>query len=342
MAATAARRLKVILFATATPCWASTAPSANRAECTGAETPPSVYRYPPTDPETFARLSAFLVGRYADKLAAYEIWNEPDQVNENYWAGPDKVRRYVAMVQAAYGPVKAAAPGVPVLAGSFVGANGAWLQAMYDAGIKGSYDGLAVHFYDLPLYALRNTREVQRRNGDTTPQWLTEFGWDSCYSKGGPLVRVQHPCMTATGQATALHDLVRAVHATPWIKAAVLYQLRDENADYRFGLIDGQGRPKPALGLLQRLLHGRSIGALPRPTLSVGLRGRRLVVHGTASVADIYGLSVEQGTALRYRANLRTDRFARFTLTLPRGVPTSGIRVTLRSHWSRGSVSVSR
>ena len=36
-------------------------------------------------------------------------------------------------------------------------------DALYAAGIKGSYDALSVHFYDLPLYALRVTRDVQRR-----------------------------------------------------------------------------------------------------------------------------------------------------------------------------------
>ena len=38
---------------------------------------------------------------------------------------------------------------MPVLAGSFVGGNGKWLQALYAAGIKGHYDALSVHFYDL-------------------------------------------------------------------------------------------------------------------------------------------------------------------------------------------------
>jgi hypothetical protein len=342
MSATAARKLKVILFAIATPCWASSAPSALKAGCTAAETPESVYRYPPSDPATFARLSAFLVGRYQADLSAYEIWNEPDQVNQDYWAGPDKVRRYVALVKATYGPAKAAAPKVPVLAGSFVGGNGAWLQAMYDAGIKGYYDGLAVHFYDLPLYSLTTTRAVQLRNGDKTPEWLTEFGWDSCYSKGGPAVRVQHPCRTAATQGAALRDLLRAVHTTSWIKAAILYQLRDENADYRFGLFDIHGHVKPMYTALRQLLHGKLAGTLPRPVLHLRRRGKHLVVTGKVSITDVYSLVVKQGKTLRYRSYVRSDRAGGLNVSLPAGLPTSGVRVTLTSNWSHQSASAAR
>ena len=52
------------------------------------------------DPATFAKMSSFLVARYQAGLAAYEVWNEPDQANENYWAGPNKVARYVALTKA--------------------------------------------------------------------------------------------------------------------------------------------------------------------------------------------------------------------------------------------------
>ncbi len=68
-----------------------------------------------------------------------------------------------------------------VLAGSLVGSNGVFLRALYAAGIKGYYDGLAVHFYNLTLGSLRAIHETQLANGDDTPLWLDEFGWSSCW-----------------------------------------------------------------------------------------------------------------------------------------------------------------
>src|SRR3954453_17417884 len=288
MAGASARKLKVVLYVDQTPCWASSAPASDKDGCTAAQTPVGVYRYPPSSPDRFADLSTFLVARYRAGLAAYEVWNEPDQVNENYWAGPDKVARYVALVKAAYAPLKRVAPEVPVLAGSFVGGNGKWLQAMYDAGIKGSYDALAVHFYDLPLYSLRLTRATQRRNGDTTPEWLTEFGWDSCYRRGGPAYRVQHRCITAKMQGTALRDLIKGIHSPSWIKTAILYQLRDESADSPFGLFDARGAAKPTYTVLRSLLRGRITGTLPRATVRLSRRGGRLVASGQASIDDVF------------------------------------------------------
>ena len=53
-----------------------------------------------------------------------------------------------------------------MLAGSLVGSNGAFLRALYAAGIKGYYNGLSVHFYNLTLASVRSIHEVQLANGD--------------------------------------------------------------------------------------------------------------------------------------------------------------------------------
>ena len=72
-----------------------------------------------------------------------------------------------------------------MVAGSLVGSNGAFLRALYAAGIKGYYDGLSVHYYHLTLASLRSIHEVQVANGDTKPLWLDEFGWSSCWPRAG-------------------------------------------------------------------------------------------------------------------------------------------------------------
>jgi hypothetical protein len=336
----ALRGLKVVLFADGTPCWASSTPADVKGKCNGS-TGSAVYRYGPSDPQTFVALSTFLVQRYGAKLAAYEIWNEPDQANENYWAGPNKVARYVALTKAVYRPLKAVAPKLPVLAGSFVGSNGKWLQALYKAGIKGYYDGLAVHFYDLPLASLRVTREVQRKYHDTKPQWLTEFGWSSCYRRGGPSIVLEHACLTQKGQVQAVRDTLHAISRTSWVKSAILYTMRDESSAYRFGLVDAQGRAKPLLSALRTLLSRPLAGRLPTPKLRLSVRKGRLVASGSGSIADLYELKVSGGQ-LRYSATLRTDRFGAFRLVLPAAMGRTGVSATFRSTWSHRTVRAHR
>src|SRR4029077_9963109 len=124
---------------------------------------------------------------------------EPDQANEAYFAGPHKAARYAAVLRAAYPAIKQVSPGLTVVAGSLVGSNGVFLRALYAAGIKGFYDGLSVHFYNLTLASLRSIHEVQLANGDATPLWLDEFGWSSCWPQRRS--EQEQACVTAATQA---------------------------------------------------------------------------------------------------------------------------------------------
>jgi hypothetical protein len=334
----AARGIKVVMFVDRTPCWASTY---NKKDCSGPDNVINDFattRYQPETAEQVVPVSTFLVQRYGAKLAAYEVWNEPDQANQKYWAGPNKVVNYVALMKALYAPLKAANPALQVLGGSFVGANGAWLKAMYAAGAKGYYDGLAVHFYDLPLYSLKQTRAVQLANGDTKPMWLSEFGWTSCQGAKGHTAGVDHPCVTQSTQAAALADVFRAIAHTDWISSAVMYTLKDSDAAYQFGLISRRGARKPAYKSVRSALGGKS-GALRRPTMALRRSGASVLVSGKGSLADAYVLRVYQGDTLRYRALIRVSRFGSYAVKLPPVLGTSGLRVRLTSDWSGRSVT---
>ncbi len=335
----ASRGMRTLLFVLGTPCWASSAPADVRGSCSGpAANRPEVSRYRPADPGSVVPISTFLAGRYASRLAAFQIWNEPDQSNEKYWAGTNKVATYVAMTRALYGPLKRAAPQVPVLAGSFVGTNGAWLKAMYAAGIKGHYDGLAVQFYSRTLYALRTTRAVQRANGDRKPLWLTEFGYTSCYRRGGPAVQIDQPCVSRRAQAQGLTDVLTAIRSRPWIVAAVQYDLTDDGrGGYTFGLADVNGRLKPAYAAVRRVLTGRARSPR-RPRIRLRAVRGRVVASGTASLAELLTLRVEQRGVLRFRATLVTDRRNRWRIVLPAALGRRGLTVRVSAGWTGRAV----
>jgi hypothetical protein len=324
----AAAGIRVILTVDSTPCWASSAPSAILGGCRpGAST--SANSWPPTSTAPYAAVTSFLAARYGTRLAGIEIWNEPDHSNELYFAGPKKVERYAALLRAAYTAIKQANPAVTVLGGSLVGANGLFLRALYRQGIKGYYDGLAVHFYTLGLASLRAFRAVQVANNDSAPLWLDEFGWSSCY----PAKRVQEeqPCVTPQVQGQNLSDIVRSVSRTPYVAAAVVYNLENAGAE-NFGLLDSKGRRKPAFAALRGALAS-PFSSAHRVTLSLRRRGRRVVASGSGPAGDYMQLEVFRGGVLRYRVLFTLNRFDRYAITLPAVLGKHGLRVRVFQYW---------
>ncbi|HEX5224087.1 MAG TPA: glycosyl hydrolase [Solirubrobacteraceae bacterium] len=324
MADARAAGIGVIAMVRSTPCWATSAPAALRDRCTpGRESRANAWA--PRDPAALGAFMAFLATRYGSALAALEVWNEPDQSNENYLAGPGKARHYAAMLRAAYTAIKQANPAVTVLGGSLVGSNGAFLRALYAAGIKGYYDGFAVHFYTLTIAALRSFRAVQVANGDTKPLWLDEFGWSSCW----PRMRIQEEqaCVTPRIQALNITNTIRELARVPYVAAALLFKLEDSH-DEEFGVLSERGRHKPSFAGLA--------SALARPGAAVSpvrLRLRHshggVVAVGTAPVGDFMELEAFQGSALRYRAIFLLNRFNAFSLKLPRVLGQSGLQVAV-------------
>src|SRR5207245_1891255 len=169
VAAAPARHIRTLLLVDSAPCWESSAPPAVLKHCAAANS--RANGYPPKNPADYASFVAFLAQRYGSALAAIEIWNEPDHINEHFFAGPEKARRYAELVKVSYPAIKHANGALAVIAGSLVGSNGVFLRALYAHGMKGYYDGLAVHYYTLTLASIRSIRKVQLASGDATPLW---------------------------------------------------------------------------------------------------------------------------------------------------------------------------
>jgi hypothetical protein len=324
----AAAGIRVIFTVDTSPCWASSAPAPLLAHCVPGKLAPANV-WPPSDPGSYGEVVAYLAHRYGSRLAAIEVWNEPDQSNQFYFAGPNKAQRYAAILRAAYTAIKQANPTVPVLGGSLVGSNGVFLRALYAAGIKGYYDGLAVHFYGLVLGSLRAIHEVQLANGDTRPLWLDEFGWSSCYPRR---IQEEQACVTARVQARNLSDVVRSLSGTPWVAAAVVYDLQDAPRQ-NFGQLTAFGGRKPAFTALSQAFSQPF--ASPNP-VRLALRRQRgqVVAFGSGPAGDYMGLEAFVGGVPRYRALFVLDRFDHYAIALPRVLGTRAIRVRVFQYWA--------
>jgi hypothetical protein len=325
----AADNIKVVAIADSAPCWASSAPASLLRKCVPGISG-KANAWPPTNPATYASFVAYLAQRYGTRLTAIEVWNEPDQANELYFAGPEKPQHYAAVLRAAYPAIKQANPNVLVLAGSMVSANGVFLRALYAAGIKGYYDGLAVHYYTLTLASLRSIHEVQVANGDTTPLWLDEFGWSSCWPRYK--IQQEQACVTPQTQALNLTNTFRSLANTPYIAAEVVYQLEGSVSE-NFGALDANGTHKPAFAALSKVFTS-PFGPVSPVTLSLRKRGGRAIASGSGPVGDYMELEAFRGSALRYRALFVLNRFNRYSLELPSALGTSGLRVRVYQYWA--------
>ena len=162
------------------------------------------------DPVKFAEYAKTVAQRYGVKIAAYEVWNEPNAVP--YWTPvPDPVA-YTEVLKAAYTAIKdangiiGADPGDPMVVAGVLGAvvnfgdlamdPRQYLETMYANDAQGFFDALSFHPYqyttkfsegeynpaepwkaDSPLEMLIAMRETMMINGDDALKiWATEYG----------------------------------------------------------------------------------------------------------------------------------------------------------------------
>jgi hypothetical protein len=155
-----------------------------------------------------------LAARYQGRVAAYELWNEPNLRRE--WHGePLDPALFVALIREGARAVRAADPAAKIISGgpAVTGINDGetavddrvYLRGMVDAGVGEWVDGVGVHPYGFanppqerasdathhapshnnhPSFFFRDTLEDYRailvEGGlEATPLWVTEFGWPS-------------------------------------------------------------------------------------------------------------------------------------------------------------------
>lgn len=268
--AAAARGIRPVLNLHSTPCWASSAPGKLRRSCRGGFGDASFHA--PSSPGDLERVSAFLAARYASRLTAFEVWNEPDHPFFMRGAAGKAGRAdlYAPMLRAAHRGVKRAAPGLDVLGGAIEGTDSEFLQLLYDRDISGHYDAISYQPYngrrapteprpqgwseDYELsHGTVRMRNTMLRNGDRRPRlWMTEYGWSTCaYDEPG---EVPSRCVDGGTQAAYI---ARAAALTrtwfPFVEGMSVYEVRDSREseppgcyECRFGLLRADFSAKPA------------------------------------------------------------------------------------------------
>jgi hypothetical protein len=241
--------------------------------------------YPPANYSDFAFFAATLVRRYGPggefwvrhpelpqlPIRSWQVWNEPNI--PVYWPSGPNPAQYAAMLRVVGQGIKAVDPGASVVT---AGLNESelgmklvpFLQGMYRAGAKGSFDVLALHPYapasDLVVAQVKRAVRELRRNGDSARTLITELGW----ATGSPSRRAL--VVSEAGQSALVRRTVTqlARYRGPLRLDGVFYfNWRDVAAapgsrdrwGLHTGLLREDGSPKPALQALTDVT--RAIGS---------------------------------------------------------------------------------
>ncbi|HEV7419357.1 MAG TPA: hypothetical protein VGO30_05885 [Mycobacterium sp.] len=249
--AAAARNLRVLGVIAFSPDWAR---------------PPGTYfTTPPDNVSDYADFATAVVKRYGSRVSNWQLWNEPN-LPLFFGGSPHNAPRYTDMVKAAYPAIKAVQPSSTVVLAGMSRLPGdesppAFLEKMYAAGAKGSFDAAAAHPYVFPSGLAANPEngwsdvgalhDVMAGNGDGGKKiWMTELGAPTCDCGDG---------VSPQDQAKQITDVLAAAAATGYSGPAFIYSIRDTDTSNRgdresnFGaLLTSDWQPKFTAGVLAR------------------------------------------------------------------------------------------
>ena len=246
---------------------------------------------PPENLADFANFLTAVATRYKGKIAAYQIWNEPNLAREWCDQAPDPAA-YAAMLKAAYQAIKAADPNALVISAGLSPTgtqppqampDDTYLEQLYQAmgdDSSGYFDLLGLH---APGYAappetspeeaaanpayggerfftfrrVEDLRAIMERHGDAGKQVaVLEMGWTS------DQVHDAYKWHAVTEEQKADY-LVRAFdfaqkNWAPWISVmSVIYicdpDWTEQNEQYWWCVTNPDGSPRPAFNALKAM-----------------------------------------------------------------------------------------
>jgi hypothetical protein len=229
---------------------------------------------PPDNFDDYGDFVATVVARYRGKIRFYQLWNEPNIYPE--WGDqPVDAVEYVRLLKIGYTRAKAVDPSIVIISAGLAQtieegpANVSdliFLQQMYDAGVRGYFDVLAVMNYglwtgpgDRRLDPQRTNfsrpillREIMVKNGDANkPIWAMEVGWNALpLGMDAPFGRV-----TEERQARyAVRAYERAANEWSWMGAMMywFFKRADDHEKnqpmYYFRMLDPDFTPHSVYG----------------------------------------------------------------------------------------------
>jgi len=259
------RGIKIIARLDYTPAWSQKSPDPNA---------------PPDDLASYADFVYQFAHHYAGHVSAVQIWNEPNLAVE--WGGrPPDPAGYVSMLKLAYKRVKSGDANMTVLSAPLAETLERspralveldYLQKMYDAGARGSFDVLSANAYGLAyppddapnpdrLNFQRFTllHDVMAKNGDAGKAiWFNEYGWNASPADMAP-EKLIWSRVSRQQQATYTVDgLQMARSKYPFVGVVCIWYFRqvgdipDAESSYYFDMVSPKFELNPVYTAVQQ------------------------------------------------------------------------------------------
>jgi hypothetical protein len=237
------------------------------------------FNAPADNDDDYAQFVEAFVKHYQGKVAAVQIWNEPNLAAE--WGGkPPDAAAYTKLLKAAYARAKAADPNIIVLSAPLAETlerspralvEMDFLQQMYDAGAKGSFDVLSANAYGLSfppddpprtdrLNFLRFTllHDVAAKNGEPDkPVWFNEYGWNASPSTFPPDELIWGNVTRAQQAQYTVDGIALAKQKYPYVGVVNIWYFRQtgnipkSDSSYYFDMVDPEFNPEPVYGAVR-------------------------------------------------------------------------------------------
>jgi hypothetical protein len=239
---------------------------------------------PPRSNASFAAFARALVHRYGSNgtlwrarpdlpktpITAWQIWNESNL--RVYWCNRPSARQYAAMLRVVGRAIKGIDRRAEILTAGIAPSKLAgtvplsrYISQMYRAKTRNAFDTLAINAYARDHRELgrllASVRRLMNARGDRRARiWITEIGWGD---KG-----LRHPFIVgAKGQASRITKSfaligkqrrrwrLRGVVYFSWRDARPYPPLNKDMWGLHTGLLDIDGRPKPAFSAFKRAVR---------------------------------------------------------------------------------------
>lgn len=240
---------------------------------------------PPARYEDFGDFMHAIATRYRGRVAAYQVWNEPNLAIEWGQRAPN-APEYARLLRIAHERIKQADPTALVISASMAPTleqsdramnELIYLQQLYDAGARGSFDVLGVQAYglrsgpddlrlsdgDVNFSRTLLVRELMVKNGDADrPIWATEMGWNAQPpSFPGP---VPYGAVSAALQAKyTVRAFERARDEWPWmgVMCVWFFKLPEPGPSpqpwHFFRMVEPDFAPRPVYAAIREYAGGR-------------------------------------------------------------------------------------
>jgi hypothetical protein len=302
-----ARGMGVLAVITTTPGWAIS-PKAQ-----------GVYGAP-ASAAAYGQFAGLAAQRYAGKVGAYEIWNEPNAALY-YGPQPDPAG-YTQLLKAAYPAIKAADSNATVV-GGVVGSTVTYenltlnpvtfVDEMYENGAQGYFDALSFHPYQYttpfsqgaynpnnPIVQLDDIHDLMVTNGDGGKLiWASEYG---------------EPTSVAgeAQQAAYTQDMLTTWRTIGYTGPAFVYTLQDtaavgtpnETPEDSLGLIRADGTWKPAAYVV------RSLATPPRTAGDTSTTSARLAAVTQPTLAAVPQVQEPEAAVVAETAQAQVTQMA--------------------------------